>query len=221
MGGGGSGVQSPNHIQFFAAPLTTAHQASLSLTSSQTLFKLMSIVLVMPSSHPSSPSALNHSQHQGLFQWVNFSHQMTKVLEFQLQHQSFQRVFRVDFPYGWIVWSPCCPGVSQKSCPAPQFEGISSLVLRLLLVELSQLRMTTGKTIALTIPTFVDRVIPLLFSILSRYDIDFLPRSICLLISWLQSPSTVLLEPKERKSVPFCLPWSNRTRWHDLSFLTI
>ena len=55
----------------------------------------MSIAWVMPSSF----SALNLSQHQGLFQWVSCSHQMTKILEFQLQHQSFQRVFRVDFSY--------------------------------------------------------------------------------------------------------------------------
>ena len=57
---------------------------------------------------PSSPSALNLSQHEGLFQWVGCSHQMTKILE--LQHQSFQQVFRADFPSYWLVWSPCCPG---------------------------------------------------------------------------------------------------------------
>ena len=58
---------------------------------------------------PSSPSALNLSQHQGLFQWDGCSHQMTKNLELQLPHQSFQRVLRVDFPWDWLVWSPCCP----------------------------------------------------------------------------------------------------------------
>ena len=58
---------------------------------------------------PSYPYTLNLSQHQGLFQWVTCSHQMTKILEFQLQQQSFQWVFRVDFPYDWLVWSPCCP----------------------------------------------------------------------------------------------------------------
>ena len=69
------------------------------------------------------------------------------------------------------------------------------------MVQLSQLYMTPGKTMALTIWTFGGRVISLLFNILSSYVIDFLPRSICLLISWLQSPSTVILEPKKRKSV--------------------
>ena len=61
--------------------------------------------------------------------------------------------------------------------------------------------MTTGKTITLTIETFVDKVMPLLFNTLSRFVIAFLPRRNCLLISWLQSPSTVILEPKKRKSV--------------------
>ena len=74
-----------------ATPWTAAHRASLSITNSQSLLKLMFIELVMPSkpSHPlSSPSlpTCNLSQHQGLFQWVSSSHQVAKVLEFQLQH---------------------------------------------------------------------------------------------------------------------------------------
>ena len=70
-----------------------------------------------------------------------------------------------------------------------------------LTVQLSQSYVTTGKTIALTIRTFVGRVISLLFNTLSRFVIAFLTRSNRLLISWLQSPSTMLLEPKKRKSV--------------------
>ena len=68
-------------------------------------------------------------------------------------------------------------------------------------VQLSQLYVTTGKTIALTIWTFVDRVMSLVFNTLSRFVIVFLPRSNPLLISWLQSPSTEILESKKRKSV--------------------
>ena len=60
---------------------------------------------------PSSPPAFNLSQHQGLFQWVNSSKQVVKLLQLQLQHQSFQRVFRVDFLLGWLVSSPCIPRV--------------------------------------------------------------------------------------------------------------
>ena len=68
---------------------------------------------------PPSPLALNLSLHQGLFYWVNSSHQEAKVLELQLQHQSFQWIFRVDFLYDWLVWSPCCSRDSQESSPTP------------------------------------------------------------------------------------------------------
>ena len=87
-------VQSLSHVRLFVTPWTAACQASLPITNSQSLPKLMSIELVMPSSHVilslSSPPAFNLSQHQGLFQGVSSSHQVAKVLEFQLQHQSFQ-----------------------------------------------------------------------------------------------------------------------------------
>ena len=69
------------------------------------------------------------------------------------------------------------------------------------IVQLSHPYMTTGKTIALTIWTFVGKVMSLLFNMLSRFGIAFLPRSKCLLISWPQSPSSVILEPKKIKSV--------------------
>ena len=66
---------------------------------------------------PSSSSALDLSQHQGLFQWVICSHQVTEILE--LQHQYFQWIFRVDLHLDWLVWSSCCPRDSQESSPAP------------------------------------------------------------------------------------------------------
>ena len=79
---------------------------------------------------PSSP-ALNLSQHQDLFHWVSSLHHVVKVLV--LQHQSFQWMFKVDFLYDWLVWSPCCSlKDSQESSPAPQFESINSLALTLL-----------------------------------------------------------------------------------------
>ena len=73
-------------------------------------------------------------------------HQLTKVLELQLQHQSFQWIFRTDLFYNWLVWSPCCPRDSQGSSPTPQFKGINSLVLIFLSSPLSHLYLTTGKT---------------------------------------------------------------------------
>ena len=73
-------------------------------------------------SHPLSspaPPAFNLSQQQGLFKWVSFSHQVAKVLEFQLQHQSFQWIFRTDFLHDGQVGSPCSPRDSQESSPTP------------------------------------------------------------------------------------------------------
>ena len=69
------------------------------------------------------------------------------------------------------------------------------------MVQLAHPSMTTGKTIALARPTFVGKIMPLLFNMLSRLDIAFLPRSKHLLISWLQSPSAVILEPPQIKSL--------------------
>ena len=86
-------------------------------------------------SHPlasPSPPAFSVSQHQGLFQWVSSLHQVAKVLEFQLQHQSFQWIFRTDFLQDGLVGSPCTPRDSQESSPTPQFKSINSSVLSFL-----------------------------------------------------------------------------------------
>ena len=81
-------------------------------------------------SHPlSSPSpALNMSQHESLFQWVSSSRQVAKVLELQLQHQSFQWIFRADLLQNGLVWSLCSPRDSQESSPTPQFKSINSVL---------------------------------------------------------------------------------------------
>ena len=85
------------------------------------------------------------------------------------------------------------------------------------IVQFSHPYMTTGKTIALTRWTFVSKVMSLLFNMMYRFVIAFLPRSKHLLISWLQSPSAVILEPKKIKSVTV----STGTRCHDLSFRNV
>ena len=145
---------------------------------------------------PSSP-AINLFQHQGLFKWVSSLHQVAKVLEFQLQQQSFQWTPRRDLLEDGLVGSPCSPRDSQESSATPQFKSTNSLVLIFFVVQLSHPYMTTGKTIALTRQTFVGKVMPLLFNMPSRLVIAFLPRRKHLLISWLQSPSAVILEPKK------------------------
>ena len=78
---------------------------------------------------PPSPPALHLSQHQGLFQRVSSLHEVAKVLELQLQHRSFQWIFRIDFLQDWLVWSPYFPRDSLKSSTAPQFESINSSAL--------------------------------------------------------------------------------------------
>ena len=86
-------------------------------------------------SHPlssPSPPAPNPSQHQSLFQGVNSSHEVAKVLEFQLQHQSFQWTPRTDLLQNGLVGSPCSPRDSQESSPTPHFKSINSSVLSFL-----------------------------------------------------------------------------------------
>ena len=89
-------------------------------------------------SHPlssPSPPAPNPSQHQSLFQWVNTSHEVAKVLEFQLQHQSFQWTPRADLLQNGLVGSPCSPRDSQESSPTPQFKSINSSALSFLYIS--------------------------------------------------------------------------------------
>ena len=86
-------------------------------------------------SHPlssPSPSASNPSQHQSLFQWVNSSREVAKLLEFHLQHQSFQWTPRTDLLQNGLVGSPCSPRDSQESSPTPQFKSINSSELSFL-----------------------------------------------------------------------------------------
>ena len=89
---------------------------------------------IQPSHPRSSPSppAPSLSQHQSLFQWVNSSHQVAKVLEFQLYHHSFQRNPRADLLQNGLVGSPCSPRDSQESSPIPQFKSINFSALSLL-----------------------------------------------------------------------------------------
>ena len=104
------------------------------------------------------------------------------------------------FSLGLMVCTPFCPRDSQESSPTPQFKSIISLVVSFM-VQISHPYMTTGKTIALNSQTFLSKVMFLLFNMLCRLVIAFLPRSKYLLISWLQSPSAVILESKKIKSL--------------------
>ena len=132
---------------------------------------------------------------------ASLSFTISPSLSLQLQHQSFQWIFR----QGWfplvltVLISLVSRGLS-RVFSAPQFERINSLALSaFFMVQLSHPYMTAGKTIALTRQTFVSKVMSLLLNTLSRFVTAFLPRSKRLLISWLHSPSTVILEPKKIK----------------------
>ena len=109
----------PDHHQLKEFPQTHVHWVGDAIQPSRLLL-------------PASPPSFNLSQQQGLFQWVSSSHQVAKILELQLQHQSFQRIFRTDFLYNKQVLSPCSPRNSQVSSPAPQFKSIHFSVLSLL-----------------------------------------------------------------------------------------
>ena len=128
---------------------------------------------------------------------------MAKVPEFQLQHHSFQRNPRADLLQNGLVDLLAVQGTLKSLL---QHHSSKASILRcsaFFTVQLSHPYMTTGKTIALIRWTFVDKVMFLLFNMLSRLVIIFLPRSKHLLISWLQSPSAVILEPRKNK-VSYC-----------------
>ena len=158
------------------------------------------IQLSHPLSNPSPPT-FNLSQHQGLFQRVSSSHQVAKVWSFSFSISPFNKYsglisFRTDWLDLLAVQGTLTSLLQHHSSKASILWHSAFFI-----VQLSHPYMTTGQTIALTTWTFVGKVMSLLFNMLSRLVITFLPRSKYLLISWLQSPSAVLLEPKKIKSV--------------------
>ena len=173
-----SSVHSLSHVRLFATPWITTCQASLSITNSQSPPKPTSIQPSHPLSSPSSP-AFNLCQHQGLFQWVSSLHQVAKVLEFQLQFFQWTNHF--------FQWTPRTDLLAVQGTLKSLLQHHSSKASILwhsafFMVRLSHPYMTAGKTIALTRQTFVGKVMFLLFNMLSRLVIAFLPRSKCLLI---------------------------------------
>ena len=176
-----------------------------------------------PLSYP-SPPAFKLSQHQGLFNWVSSSHQWPKYWSFSFNMNPFNENSRlISFRMNRLEL------LAVKGTPKSLLQHHSSKASILqhsafFIVQLSHSYMTTGKTIALTKQIFIGKVMSLFFNMLSRFIIAFLPRSKCLLISRLQSLSTVILEPPKIvchcfHCFPIYMPWSDGTRYHDLSFL--
>ena len=124
-----SSVQSLRCVQLFVTPWI--HHQLPEFTQTHVHWVSDAIQPSHPLSSP-SPPAPNPSQHQSLFQWVNSSHEVAKVLEFQLQHHSFQRNPRADLFQNGLVGFPCSPRDSQESSPTPQFKSINSSAFSLL-----------------------------------------------------------------------------------------
>ena len=149
---------------------------------------------------PPSPHALNLSQHQDLFQWVGLLHLMAKVLELQFQHQSFQWISGW-FPLGLtglisLLSKEPLKSLLQHDNSKPSIVQHSAFFM----VQLSHPYKTAGKTIALIIQNFFGKVMSLLFNMLPRFVIPFLPRNKCLLILW--PKSTVCRDFGDQKNQP-------------------
>ena len=216
-----SSIQSLGRVQPLLNPWTAACQASLSITNSQSLLKLMSIESVMPSNHlvlyrplfllPSIfPSIKVFSNESALhIRWPkdwSFSFSISLSNEY-----SGLISFRIDWPEPLAVQGTLKSLLQHYSSKASVLQCSAFFK-----VQLSPPYMTMGKTIPLTRPIFVSKVMSLLLNMLSRFVLAFLPRSKCLLISWLWSPCAVILEPKKIKSVLFPLfPHLFAMKWWD------
>ena len=201
-----SSVQSLSRVQLFVTPWIAAHQASLSITNSRSLPKLMSIESVVPSNHlilcppllllPSTfPSIRVFSSESALrIRWPKYW-----SFSFSIS-PSNEHPGLISFRMGWLdllAGQGTLKGLLQHHSSKTSILQHSAFFT----VQLSHPYMTTGKTIALSRQIFVDKVMSLLFNMLSRLVITFLPRSKRLLISWLQSLSAVILEPQNIKSL--------------------
>ena len=224
--------QSPSHVWLLATPWTAARQASLSPTISRSLPKVMSIASVMPSSH--------------LILWrppLLLPSIFPNIKDF-----SSESAVCIRWPKYWSFSFSISPSKEYSELISLKINWFDLLAVQGTLRTLSSTAIRRhqffnappsswsssynptwplGKTMALTMQTFVSRVISLLFKTLSRFVIAFLPRNKHLLISCLQSPSAVILEPKRGnlslllRFPPLYLPRSNGARCHDLSFFNI
>ena len=197
-------VQLLSRVQLFATPWTKACQASLSITNTQGLHKLMSIELVMLSSHLILCRPLP----------------LLPPISLSIRVFSNESALRIRLPKYWSFSFSISPSKEHPGLISFRMDWLELLAVQgtlksllqhhsskasilwlsaFFIVQLSHPYMATGKTIALTRQTFVGKVMSLLFHMLSALVITFLPRSKRLLISWLQSSSAVILEPPPPK----------------------
>ena len=214
-----SSVQSLSHVQLFVTPWTAAPQASLSIINSQSLLILFSIELVIPYNHLNLfVFTFNLSQHQGLFQWVSSLKKSGKITGVS----AWASVLLMSIQDWFLLGVQGTLKSLQHHSPKASFLQHSAFFV----VQLLHPYMSTENTIAFTRWTFVCKVMSLLFDMLSRLVITFLPRSKHLLISWLQSPSAVYGAQENKvchcfHCFPTYFPWSDGTGCHDLCFLNL
>ena len=199
-------VQLLSHVWLFATPWTAGRQSSLSITNSQSLLKLMSIELVMPSNHlihccpllllPSIFSSIRVFSSELVFhiRWPNYWSFSFSISPSNAYSGLIS--FRIDW-FDLLAVQGILKSLLQHHSSKASILQHSAFFM----VQLSYPYMTTGNIIALIRWTFVHKVMYLLFKMLPRSVIAFLPGSKHLLISWLQSPSEVIMEPKKVKSV--------------------
>ena len=200
-----SSVQSLSCVWLFVTPWTTARQASLSITNSGSLLRLMSIKSVIPSNNLilCQPLLLLPS----IFPSIRvFSNESAPCIRWP-KYWSFSFSISPSNKYSGLIsfrmnWVDLLAVQGTLKSLLQHHSSKASILLcsTFVIVQFSDLYMTTGKTIALTRQIFVGKVMSLLFNMLSRLVITFLSRNKCLLISWLQSPSAVILEPPKIKS---------------------
>ena len=226
-----SSIQSLSPVQLFATPWTAACQVSLSITNSQSLLKLVSIKSVMPFNHLILCHPLHHLPSVLPSTGV-FSSKSVLCIRWP-KYWSFSFSISLSNEYSGLIslrmdWFDLLAVQGTLKSLLQHHSSKASILqcLAFFKVQLSHLFMTTGKTIALTTWTFVGKVMFLLFNMLYRFVIAFLPRSKHLLISWLQSQSAVILKPKKKclswfPLFPHLFAWSDGIGCYDLSFLNV
>ena len=215
-------VQSLNRAQLFVTTWTAASQVSLCITNSRRLPKLMSFESMMSSNHlilsclllllPSIFPSIRVSSNEAVLhtRWPKYW-----SFSFNI-HPSKEYSGLISFRLDLLAVQGTHKSLLQHHSSKASILQCSVFFI----VQLSHPYMTTGKTITLTLQTFVGKVMSLLFNTLSRLVITFLPRSKCLLMSWLQSPSAVILKPPKIKSVTvsivshlFAMKWWDQMPW--------
>ena len=211
----------------WSMPGFPVHHQLLKLAQTHIHLNWWSHPTISSSVDPFSLLMFNLSRHHVLFQWVSSLHQVAKGLEFSFSISSSNEYSGlISFTMDWLDLL-AVQGILKSLLQHHSSKASILQCSAFFTVQLSHPYMTTGKIITLTRRTFVDKVMSILFNMLSRLVITFLVRSKNLLISWLQSPYAAIFEIPKNKichcfhCFPIYWPWSEGTGCHDLSFFNV